>query len=105
MIVGTLLLLAKGTEILTDGGVCGSWQYPNVYVANEVHRRTTVISRRQRGDKAMGVREVVRAVWCHRWTKVVPGGWTGGYVTMWAVGHSGVMIRLWFDSRTWDVGG
>ena len=42
-IVGTLLLLAKGTEKLADGGVCGSWQHPNIGVVNEIHRRTTVI--------------------------------------------------------------
>jgi len=100
-----LLLLAKGTEILADGGVCGSWQYPNIGVVNEIHRRTTVIGWRQRGYQAMGVREVVRSIWCHRWAKVVPCGWTGGYVTMCAVCHSGVMIRLWVDILSWDVGG
>ena len=104
-IVGTLLLLAKGTEILADGGERGSWQHPNVGVVNEVHRRTTVIGRRKRGYQSMGVREVVRARWCHRWAKVVPCGWTGGDVTMCAVGHSGVMIRLWVKVRIWDVGG
>ena len=104
-IVGTLLLLAKGTEKLADGGVCGSWQHPNIGVVDEIHRRTTVVGWRQRGYQAMGVREVVRARWCHRWAKVVPCVWTGSYVTVCAVGQSGVMIRLWVDIWIGDVGG
>ena len=97
IIAGTLLLLAKSTEISADYCVCGSRQHPNVGVVNEIYGRTTVIGRGQRGDQAMGVRDVVRACWCHRWAKVVPCDWTGGYVTMCALDHSGVMMQLWFD--------